>query len=173
MTLEIIRRQLDLSVPFARWLGIEILALDGQQALTRLVARPPLLNHVGTMHGGALFTVCEAASGAAVVGALADVVLHTRCVVKDAQVDYLAPARGDVSARARLVDDSPVLEILSRDGRAEVAVDVSATARDSDGTDTLIARASFTWHLRFQASPPRSPDRAADAGSQPQMFPHP
>lgn len=69
--------------------------------------------------------------------------------MRDAQVEYLKPARGEVFAQARLADEGALaLEALRRDGRAEIAVDVSATARLADGTETLVARASFTWHLR-------------------------
>lgn len=153
MVFEAIRRQIGRSVPFARLLGIEVECVDGQHARTRLAARGELGNHVGTVHAGALFTACEAASGAALAGAMAELIMRTRFVVRDAQVEYLRPAKGDVLARARLADEAAaVLQALRRDGRADVAVDVSAVTLDADGAETLVARASFNWHLRLQAA---------------------
>lgn len=151
MVFEAIRRQLVRSVPFARLLGIEVEALDARQARTRLAAQAQLSNHVGTVHAGALFTVCETASGAALAGAMVSVVMRTRFVVRDAQVEYLKPALGEVRARARLVEEAAaVLQALQRDGRADVAVDVSAVTAAADGAENLVARASFNWRLKLQ-----------------------
>lgn len=149
MLFEAIRRQLGRTVPFARLVGIEVESIDGQRAVVRIAADERLGNHVGSVHAGALFTLCESASGAALAGAMAQVIMQTRFVVRDAQVEYLKPARGAVFAKACLADEAArALEVLRRDGRAEVAVDVSASARLADGTETLVARASFNWHLR-------------------------
>jgi thioesterase domain-containing protein len=153
MLFEAIRRQLGRSVPFARLVGIEVVSIDGQCAVTRIPADERLGNHVSTVHAGALFTLCESASGAALAGAIAQVIMQTRLVVRDAQVEYLKPARGEVFAKACLVDEvACVLEALRRDGRADMAVDVSATTRLADGTETLVARASFNWHLRLASA---------------------
>jgi thioesterase domain-containing protein len=152
MLFEAIRRQLGRTVPFARLVGIEVASIDQQRAVTLIPSDERLRNHVGSVHVGALFTLCESASGAALAGAMAEVIMHTRFVVRDAQVAYLTPARGEVFARACLADDgAAVLDTLRRDGRADIAVDVSATTRMADGTETLVARASFNWHLRTQA----------------------
>jgi thioesterase domain-containing protein len=149
MLFETIRRQMGRTVPFARMVGIEVTSLDAAHGLTRIAADERLRNHVGTVHAGALFTVCEAASGAALAGAMAEVIMQVRMVVRDAQVEYMKPARGEVRATAHLVEEGEAaLEALRRDGRTDVAVDVSAVCRHDDGTETLVARASFNWHLR-------------------------
>lgn len=151
MIFEAIRRQLGRSVPFARLLGIEVEAIDGRHAVTRMAAQELLGNHVGAVHAGALFTLCESAAGAALAGAIAEVIMRTRFVVRDAQVEYLKPTKGAVVANASLIDDGAlILEALRRDGRADAAVDVSAVARTIDGAEILVARASFNWHLRLQ-----------------------
>ncbi len=150
MIFEAIRHQLARSVPFARLLQIRFDAVDGREARTRMAALPQLANHVGSIHAGALFALCESASGAALAGALAELIMRTRFVVRDAHIDYLKPALGEVLARARLAEDgAAVLDALRRDGRAAVAVDVSAIIA-ADGTETLVAQASFCWQLRLQ-----------------------
>jgi hypothetical protein len=99
------------------------------------------------------FTACEAASGAALAGAVAEHIMVTRLAVRDAQVECPKSATGPVVAGARLVDDSDrLLQDLQRDGRALAAVDVSAVVIDFDGNETLVARASFNWHLRLHAA---------------------
>lgn len=143
---DIVRKQMGRSVPFARSLGITVDALEKGQAGTSVTEAPDLLNHVGTFHAGVLFTTCEAASGAALAGALLPVIMQTRFVVREARISYLKPAKGMLSAQATLVDDADVvLGDLRQLGRAEVAVDVCA--RSADGT--IVARASFHWNLKL------------------------
>lgn len=152
--LEAIRRQLDRSVPFAQLLGIDIDALAHDAAHARLAAQPQLASHIGSVHAGALFGVCEAAAGAALAGAMAPVIMRVRIVVRDARIDYLKPAHGEVQARARLAEDGELLlQRLLRDGRADAEVDVSACCRGADATPMTVARASFRSHLRLQPAP--------------------
>lgn len=152
--LEAIRRQLGRSVPFARLLGIDIDVLDHDAAHARLAAQPQLASHIGSVHAGALFGVCEAAAGAALAGAMAPVIMRTRIVVRDARIDYLKPAHGELQARARLAEDGELLlQRLLRDGRADAEVDVSACCHGADGTTVPVARASFRSHLRLQPAP--------------------
>ncbi|WP_439519893.1 PaaI family thioesterase [Hydrogenophaga sp.] len=146
---DIVRKQMSRSVPFARWLGISVDALDKGQAHASVKESPDLLNHVGTFHAGVLFTTCETASGAALAGALLPMIMQTRFVVKEARMSYLKPAKGLFTAHATLVDDlEALLKDLRQLGRAEVAVDVNA--RSEDGI--VIARATFHWMLKLQES---------------------
>jgi acyl-coenzyme A thioesterase PaaI-like protein len=54
--------RLQAATPFARTLGIEVLAVDERHAVLRLPARDDLANHVGGPHAGAIFTLGEAAA---------------------------------------------------------------------------------------------------------------
>lgn len=153
MLFDVIRRQIDRSVPFAGVLGVQVDALDGQMAEAHLPADGRLANHVGTVHAGALFSLCESASGAALAGAMAGDIARTRMVVRGAEVEYLKPATGKVVARACLADDvSSVQALLRQHGRADVGVDVKAVVKGDDGVEAVVARAAFTWHVRWQAS---------------------
>jgi thioesterase domain-containing protein len=145
---QVIRQQLSRTVPFARHLGLAVETVDERSATARLVEAPELNNHVGTLHAGVLFTACESASGAALAGALLPVIMTTRFIVRDARIDYLKPAKGELLAQAALVDEAAaVMDELERLGRAEVVVDVSARTTGSEG-DLLVAKASFRWHLK-------------------------
>lgn len=142
---DIVRRQIARSVPFARLLGISVDSLQSGQASAQVVEAPALTNHVGSLHAGVVFAACEAASGAALAGALLPLIMQVRFVVRDASITYLKPAHGRITARATVVDEVPsILDALQRDGRADVAVDVAARTAD----DIVVARATFQWALR-------------------------
>lgn len=153
MLFDVIRRQIGRSVPFAGTLGVQVDALDGQMAEARLPADGRLSNHAGTVHAGALFTLCESASGAALAGAMAEEIVRTRMVVLGADIAYLKPATGMVFAMASVADDvARVRNLLRLLGRADVGVNVRAVVKDEDGAEVVVVRASFSWHLRTQAS---------------------
>src|ERR1700674_1102838 len=115
-------------VPLNRHLGIEIVDLQAGVASARLPEAPHLLNHVGTQHAAALFAVAEAASGAAVAGALADVITTVTPLARSAQIAYLQPARGAITASARLDCDAAEMRAkLDADGKADFAGAVDLT----------------------------------------------
>jgi acyl-coenzyme A thioesterase PaaI-like protein len=101
MTYDLIRKQLGKTVPFARHASVEIEMIDKGRAVARLPFRPEGLNHIGTQHAGALFTVGEAASGAAMAGMFAPILLEIWPVAAEAAIRFLAVAMGPVRAEAR------------------------------------------------------------------------
>lgn len=132
-------------VPLNRHLGIEIAELGPGHAVATLPEAPHLLNHVGTQHAAALFAVAEAASGAAVVGALADVITTVTPLARSAQITYLKPARGAITASARLDCDADEMRAkLDADGKADFAVAVDLT----DGQGVKVAQVSVAWYVR-------------------------
>ena len=81
MTLyETIRTQMTSTVPFARHAGVTITEVADGRAFARLPETPESVNHIGSQHAGALFTLGETASGAAMAGAFAQVLLAIRPV---------------------------------------------------------------------------------------------
>ena len=66
--LDSILAHLRTSVPFADHVGIELDTIDPGRAIARLPERLDSTNHIGSVHAGALFTLAEAASGAAMAG---------------------------------------------------------------------------------------------------------
>jgi uncharacterized protein (TIGR00369 family) len=145
---DIIRQQLARTAPFATLLAVVVESVGAGHAVAALPAHPRLANHVGSVHAGAVFTICEAAAGAALAGGLLPLIMQTRFVVRDARIDYLEPARGAVTARATLIAESgDPLDDLRRAGRADLRVDVAAFRADG----TRVAEARFDWSLRLLA----------------------
>ncbi|MEK7247917.1 MAG: DUF4442 domain-containing protein, partial [Chloroflexota bacterium] len=89
-------------VPFANHVGVEITDITAGAASATLPEAPHLLNHVGTQHAAALYAVAEAASGAAMAGLIADVLMSVTPLAKTASIRYLKPARGPITATARI-----------------------------------------------------------------------
>jgi uncharacterized protein (TIGR00369 family) len=145
MELEQIKTMMAGVVPFNRHLGIEITELEAGRAVATLPEAPHLLNHVGTQHAAALFAVAEAASGGAVVGTLADVITTVTPLARSASIRYLKPARGPITATARL--DGNAGELLARldaDGKADFAVEVAL----EDAQGVRVAEISVAWYVR-------------------------
>lgn len=145
---DVIRSVMAEAVPFAKYVGVELLEVGDGVASARLVQRPDLSNHIGTMHAGALFTLAETASGAAVAGAFKDLIGSLRPVAAEAKIAYLKLARGTISCTAATAEPG---EVLRRRLEAErkVVFDVLVDLFREDGQPA--AKLSVAWHVRFAA----------------------
>jgi uncharacterized protein (TIGR00369 family) len=143
--LDMIKAQMGSSVPFAGFTGIELVELSPQRGVARLTQRHEVSNHVGSMHAGAVFTLAEAASGAAMAGVFADQILSIRPVVSDARISYAKSARGVITATAIAAVPADELQgQLTRDGRA--IFDVQVELADESGT--VVATFVATWNVK-------------------------
>jgi uncharacterized protein (TIGR00369 family) len=91
-------------VPFNRHLGVEVIDAGSDFALVQLPEKPEHHNHVGTIHAGVQFTLCEAASGAMAIAAFGDLIMSGIIpLATTASITYKAPAGGGLRAEATLV----------------------------------------------------------------------
>lgn len=145
---ETIKQMMAAMIPFNGHLGVAVVEVGDGTGRAELPASPQLLNHVGTQHAAALFAVGEAASGAAMSGALAPMITDVTPVARQVDIRYLKPARGVIRAHAQLAQTCPRAEELRNQlmttGRAEFAVGVSLR----DETDVEVAAMIVTWHVR-------------------------
>jgi uncharacterized protein (TIGR00369 family) len=140
---EIIRDQLGQAVPFARHTGVKLTHVEQGLARAELEQTASSLNHIGTQHAGALFTLGETASGGAMAGVFADRILNVRPIAGEAQVRYLRLAKGRITAEARVVGSRDTLvAALERD--AKVSFDVAVTMRDDGGQYVATMRVAWT-----------------------------
>ncbi len=142
---EIIKTQLGKSVPFAIHTGVELIDLSSVQAVARLAQRPEVSNHIGTVHAGALFTLAEAASGAAMAGIFAEQIHVIRSVVSDAHIKYIKPSRGVVTATGK--PSLPVGAIQAElAATARVVFDIQVEIEDESGAN--VATFVATWNVK-------------------------
>ena len=140
---DMIKGQIDQMVPFVRHVGIELTEVGDGTAEAVLAQTDAVSNHVGTQHAGALYTLGETASGAAVAGALAPVVLATRLGATTARIDYRAGAKGTITARGRTArPGAELLETLKADGKALFSILVEMT----DEAGKTVATMTVDWH---------------------------
>jgi acyl-coenzyme A thioesterase PaaI-like protein len=140
--LDTIKAHLATAVPFANTTGVEILELGLGEATAQLIQRPEVNNHIASLHAGALFTLGEAASGAAMSGALADILLSVRPIATDATIDYIKIAKGRIVARAVTGETAATLKArLAEDGKVRFHVDVTL----SNEAEQTVARMKVGW----------------------------
>ncbi|MFC0432646.1 PaaI family thioesterase [Kutzneria buriramensis] len=130
--------ELSARIPFHANLDIRVLHARRGDGRALLPAHPHLLNHAATVHAGALFTLADVAAGAAVLPLVWDRVDEVSFVARGAEVRYLRPARGPITAAATCDADVEV--------RGKVDVPVAVTLTDEEGVQ--VAAMTVVWHLR-------------------------
>jgi acyl-coenzyme A thioesterase PaaI-like protein len=126
------------AIPFNRFLGLQA----GQNTLI-LPADPRYLNHLGTVHAGAQFSLAEAASGQWLLDRFGAAAAEYAAVVRHADVKFRRPASGELTthASAEPGEAERFLETLTRRGRASIEVQVRIVG--ADGSTTM--ESSFEW----------------------------
>jgi acyl-coenzyme A thioesterase PaaI-like protein len=91
-----------------------------------------------------LFTLGEAASGAAMAGGFLLVLAKVRPVAATANIQYLKVARGLIRAHARIGEATELLRMrLEEAGKVQFAIAISMT--DKGGTE--VATMQVEWHV--------------------------
>lgn len=141
---DMIKAHLDAAVPFANLVGVKLLEIADGTATAELEQRRDVSNHIDSMHAGAMFTLGEAASGAAVAGALAPVILDMRPVAATGQIAFKKVALGTLTAHAKTSrDGAALMQAIKDDGK--VAFDVTVDIRDAAG-DTVVEM-TVNWYV--------------------------
>jgi acyl-CoA thioesterase len=129
-----------------RFLGIEPLTAEAGRAVIRLQPRSVHLNHNGTVNAPILYALAEVAGAGSVVAGRLEQAAGSYTVVKKASIEYLAPARGAVTANGMpssdLIEEVRADVAAGRPSDAEVPVNI----RDSDGV--LVTTAKFMIAIR-------------------------
>ncbi|MCX7565554.1 DUF4442 domain-containing protein [Sulfitobacter sp. F26169L] len=141
---EMIKAHLGQAVPYATQTGVELLEVADGTAVARLEQRRETENHIKGQHAGAMFTLGETASGAAVAGALAPVILQMRPVAEMAEITYRKLAQGTLTATARTSQSGvELMAAIKADGK--VAFDVVIDIRDAE--DETVVEMKVNWYV--------------------------
>lgn len=142
---DMIRVQLGESVPFARHVGVRLTEIVDGAATAELDETPTSVNHIGSQHAGALFTLGETASGAAMAGLFSDRLLAIRPVTTQSSISYVKIAKGKIVAKARVDGDGAALKTaLDRDGRVRFNVAVTL----ENGASAHVASMTVEWDVK-------------------------
>lgn len=141
---EMIKAHLTQTVPYALHTGVELLEVADGKGVARLEQRPETENHIMGQHAGAMFTLGETASGAAVAGALAPVILQMRPVAAMAEITYRKFAQGTLMATARTsASGSELMAAIEREGK--VSFDVTIEICNADGD--CVVEMKVNWYV--------------------------
>jgi acyl-coenzyme A thioesterase PaaI-like protein len=136
---------LNQAIPFNVHLGLHTVEVAADHGVVRLPDSPSLHNHVGSQHAGALFSAGEAASGAAFVGAFAEVMGDITPLAESAEIAYRKLAKGEITATGRFTEDrDALLARLNADGRIRFPVAVEMT--NAEGV--VVAEMTVNWYVR-------------------------
>jgi acyl-coenzyme A thioesterase PaaI-like protein len=142
---EAVRAGMQAAIPYNNHLGLRYTEVSAGRSVVLLPDADDLKNHVGSQHAGALFSAGEAASGGAFVGAFAERMAEVTPLARDARIDYLKLARGEITATATLPEPfDSLLQRLDADGKVEFPVEVELT----DGDGVKVAEMTVGWHVR-------------------------
>ncbi|GAA0920479.1 DUF4442 domain-containing protein [Nonomuraea longicatena] len=133
------------TVPFAQTLGIVFDKVEDGYAVCRLPDRADLHNHVGGPHAGAMFTLAESASGAAMLTVFGDQLSRAVPLAMGSQVRYLKLAMGEVAAEAWLLGDRDAV-VAELDAGRRPEFDVRVEVKNADGT--VVCTLTVSWTLR-------------------------
>ncbi len=139
-----LKAQLSAVVPFASYVGVEIREIGEGTAAAALTQSQNTSNHVATMHAGALFTLAEAASGAAMAGLFLERLAALRPVAAGSTIAYAKPARGTITAHAK-VDDTKAALFAALDAAGKARFPVSIRMEDEEGRE--VASMTVDWHV--------------------------
>lgn len=143
---ETIRAQMAAAVPFAKHAGVELVEIAPGKGVARLDESATSVNHIGSQHAGALFTLGETASGAAMAGTFAELLANIRPVASHASIDYKKLARGSITAIAVTADD-PALLLATLQSARKVVFDIAVTLTNEAGV--TVGTMSVQWQVRL------------------------
>jgi len=134
------------AVPFARHVGIELVEIAPGKGIATLGESSTSVNHIGSQHAGALFTLGETASGAAMAGTFAGLMPNIRPVASHASIEYRKLARGKITATA-ITDGDPAVLLETFRSTKKVVFDVAVTLTNEAGA--TVGGMSVRWRVRL------------------------
>jgi acyl-coenzyme A thioesterase PaaI-like protein len=117
-----------------KFLGIEPLDAGEGRAVIRLDPQPVHLNHNGTVNAPILYAVAEVAGAGAVVAGMLELAARSYTVVKRASIEYLAPARGTITATGEIPMNTFAAARSSVEAGRAAEVEVTVEVSDSSGS---------------------------------------
>jgi acyl-coenzyme A thioesterase PaaI-like protein len=130
-------------IPFNQYIGIK--ESNQQNYLLMLDKSDNQLNHLGTIHASAQFSLAEATSGYFLLQSFGDLAKRVIPVVRKSELKFRKPAMGAIFSTASFSGTTVerVLEELNSSGRALVSVE---TKIFDDQNQTLTA--TFEWFIQ-------------------------
>lgn len=128
-----LRRIVSNLIPFGTHAGVQVTELGPDRAVVEIPDEQHVLNHLSTVHAGALFLAADIAGACAFVGAAASrLPAIGSLVLRDARITFRKPAVGRIRATGTL-DQRDIDAVLSARGEQRLEVDGRALLHDTAG----------------------------------------
>lgn len=134
------------TMPWSELLGVEMTHYEPGEVTLRIDPRPEFHNQNGTVAAPISFALAEAAGAAVIVMGFLDLLDETYTVVREANLEFVAAARGPISSTARL-DPGRIAEIraiVTAGGEVDEPIRTDVV----DESDRVVARVSMTLAVR-------------------------
>lgn len=131
-------------VPFIKKVGIKVKHIAPREATCTLPADPSNMNHIGTFHAGAIFTLAETAGGAIMIASF-DMTKY-RLVIRSAEINYKKPSSTELSCSISMpeAEVSRVLAEVDTKGKIDLPVKMALT----DSAGTVIAEVTAIYNIK-------------------------
>lgn len=131
------------TIPLVKHLGLEI-PQQGQRL--DLPFSNAMLNHVGTVHAGAQFTLAETASARHLLGLFPELVDRVVPLLRSATIKYRRPVTGNLHTLPVVEEDAieGFRSQFDRKGRGLITV----TVKLLNEADELVAEAHYDWFVQ-------------------------
>jgi len=129
---------------FIKYLAAEPVEAGGGKALIRLDPKPQHLNHNGTVNAAVIYGLSEVTGAGAVVAEMLELAAEAYTVVKNATIDFLAPATGVLPATGRT--DMGVLQAAKEQLANGQAVEVEAAVAVTEEQGKEVATVPACLH---------------------------
>lgn len=133
-------------MPWIKFLGIEPVTADEGRAVIRLDPQAVHLNHNGTINAPILYALAEVAGAGALVAGMLELAARSYTVVTRASIEYLAPARGPVTATGEIPLEMFSAARSAVEAGSSAEVEVPVEVRDAAGV--LVTRCVLVTAVR-------------------------
>ena len=132
------RKKMINSIEFIRHLGIK----QEGNSLT-LEPKKELLNHLGSIHAGALFTLAESQSGLTLIEQFGET--NVKALLRSSSIKYKTEAKSKLTATGtiKLEDIEKFNNQLNKKGRTLIEVTVKVV----DLEENIVLTATFSWFV--------------------------
>lgn len=130
-------------VPLTQQMGIRVEEHDGNELILHADFEPNINIH-GTAFGGSLYSICAVTCWSMLHLKFEEEGIDAQSVLRQANIDYIQPVRGDIKARCRLPDDGSFDEFMLRLKQSEKSgIELKAEIFSEDGV-AVVYTGSYT-----------------------------
>lgn len=144
---EATQRMLD-AIPYVAWHGHRVIEERTGHASIAQAERTDLLNHVGTAHAGALFTLAETAGGVVAYGLAQS--RNSVVLLRRATANYLRRASGRMVATAEA--DTATADRPGPAGEPAERTDLTVRVRIENSLGQTVFEGAFDYVLKMDKS---------------------